>query len=514
MKKFLIALVVVLLASAGVYIAFRSNGSTVTTTTAAPAVPAQAEEQLIVEARVVPAQRAMLSLPSGGVIAEVLAAEGDHVQAGQVLLRLDRARASAMVAQAQAQLAQAEAAFEELRQGATPAEIAAAEAQLRAAEAQRRQTDGSVTSADVAAAKAQLEQARAQQAKLRAGPDRTDLQAATATLAEAQANLVTQRDQLSAAKTNAQFQMQQSATDLTQAQANYATAKRNWEYVQETGKDPNVIIDPTTGKSVHVKLEGRQKQQYQDAYVQAEAAMHSAETALQQSQVAYDTARQAEVSGIQMAEQQVAQAQASLDKLHAGAGADELAGARAQVAVSSAELDKLLGEQRSGALAAADAAIDQAQARLDQLRGGASKSRLALAAADVQSAQAALQLAQVAMAEAELRAPFAGTLAALDVQKGEYLAPGVPVAHLAALESWRVETTDLTELNIANVREGGQAAVTFDAIPGLELRGTIRHIRALGENKQGDITYIATIDLDHTDPRLRWNMTASVTIAP
>jgi HlyD family secretion protein len=513
MKKVLIAAVALLLAGAGIFIAFHNDSAADTTTHAAPATPAQEQDQLVVEARVMPVQRAMLSLPSGGMIAEVLVAEGDHVQAGQVLVRLDRARASAMVAQAQAQLARAEAAFEQLRVGATPAELAAAEAQLGAAEAQRRQTEGSVTSADVAAAKAQLAQAQAQQAKLRAGPNRTDLQAAEATLAEAQANLVTQRDQLSAAKTNAQLQIQQGATDLTEAQATYATAKRNWEYAQETGKDPNAVIDPTTGKKTHLKLDDRQKQQYHDTYVQAEAGMHGAETALQQAQVAYDTARQAEISGIQAAEQQVAQAQASLDKLRAGAGADELAAARAQVAASNAELDKLRGEQRSGALAAADAAVDQAQAHLDQLRSGPSKSELALAAAEVQSARAALQLAQVAMAEAELRAPFAGTVAALDGQVGEYLAPGVPIAHLADLSAWRIETTDLTELNITRIREGGQATITFDAIPGLELPGSISHIRALGENKQGDITYIVIIDLKRTDPRLRWNMTASVKIA-
>jgi hypothetical protein len=35
----------------------------------------------------------------------------------------------------------------------------------------------------------------------------------------------------------------------------------------------------------------------------------------------------------------------------------------------------------------------------------------------------------------------------------------------------------------------------------------------LGENKQGDITYVVTITLDQQDPQLRWNMTAAVAIA-
>jgi len=513
MKKIWIAVAVVLLVGAGAYAAFLRRAAADTTAQIAPTEPVVAEEQLVAEARVVPVHGAALSLPGGGIVAEVLVAEGDQVQAGQALLRLDQARATAAVAQAEAQLAQAQAAYEQLTAGATPEEIAASEAQLRAAEAQLRQTGGSVTPADRTAAQAQLQQAQAHLSKLRAGPKPTDLQTATAALAEVQANLVTQRDQLSAAKTSAQLQIQQRITDLTKAQADQAIAKRNWDYVQETGKDPNAVLDSTTGKRVHLKLDDRQKQQYHDAFVQAEAAMHSAETAVQQAQVAYDTARQAEISGIQAAEQQVASAQASLDQLRAGADADDLAAARAAVASSQAGLDKLVGEQRGGALAAAQAAVDQAQANLNQLRAGASKSSLAVAAAEVQSAQAALKLAQVAVAEAELRAPFAGTVAAIDSKVGEYVTSGTPVVYLADLSAWQVETTDLTELNVVSLRTGSQATVTFDAIPGLELLGRVSRIRALGENKQGDITYLATITLDKQDPRLRWNMTASATFA-
>jgi HlyD family secretion protein len=510
MKKILIVGAVVLLLGAGVSAAVLRSRGTDTQSQTPTAVPVAAEDQLVAEAKVVPVQSAVLSLPGGGIVAELLVAEGQRVQAGQTLVRLDRARADAQVAQAEAQLAHAQAAFEQLGGGATPQEAAAAEAELHAAQAQQRQTAGSVTRADQAAAAAQLQQARAHLAELQAGSKATDLRSAGATLAQTQANLTTQRDQLSAAKTNAQLQMQQRVTGLTEAQAEYATAKRNWEYAQETGKDPNAVIDPTTGKKTHLKLDDRQKQQYHDAYVQAEAAMHSAETAVTQAQVAYDTARAAEISGIQAAEQQVAQAQAALDQLRAGASADELAAARAQVASSQASLDKLRGDQRAGALDAAQASVDQAQASLDKLRAGASERELAVAAAEVQSAQAALKLAQVALSETELHAPFAGVVAALDPKVGEYVAPGAPVVHLADFSSWAIETTDLTELNIVHVREDSQAAVTFDAIPGLELLGRVSHIRALGENKQGDITYTVTIHLDRQDPRLRWNMTASV----
>jgi HlyD family secretion protein len=498
MNKFLPLVAMVLAAvSAGCATAPEAGGAAATTTQPAPTTRVAAEGMLASEARVVPIHRAALSLPEGGIVVEMLVAEGDQVQAGQVLLRLDRARAEAEVAQAEAELAHAQAAYEQLQGSATPAELAAAEAELRAAQAQ-------------------LRQAQAHLAELRAGPKRTDLQAAEAQQAQAQANLTTQRDQLSAAKTTAQLQMERAGSALTQAQSNYSTALQNWQYVQDTGQDPVTPwlgTDPKTGKKIANKLADAQRQQYYDAYVQAEAAMHSAATAIQQAQVAADAARQAEVSGIQAAEQQLASAQASLDKLNAGADADALAAGRAAVASTQAGIDKLVGEQRTGALDAAQAAVDQAQAKLDKLRAGASKGDLAVAAAEVQRAQAALKLAQVAVTEAELRAPFAGTVGALDVRVGEYVEPGTPVVQLADLAAWQLETTDLTELNIVRVRAGSQASVTFDAIPDLDLHGTVSRIRPLGENKQGDITYAVTITLDRQDPRLRWNMTAAVAIA-
>ncbi len=88
----------------------------------------------------------------------------------------------------------------------------------------------------------------------------------------------------------------------------------------------------------------------------------------------------------------------------------------------------------------------------------------------------------------------------------------MPVAWLADLSEWQIETDDLTELNVVNVEVGAPAAITFDAIPDLELPGTVVHVGAIGENKMGDITYTVIVAPDEHDDRLRWGMTALVTI--
>jgi hypothetical protein len=50
-----------------------------------------------------------------------------------------------------------------------------------------------------------------------------------------------------------------------------------------------------------------------------------------------------------------------------------------------------------------------------------------------------------------------------------------------------------------------------DALPDLELTGTVESIDDFFEEKRGDVTYTARILLNESDPRLRWGMTVVVT---
>lgn len=486
MKKILISIVLVALASGC------ANTPAPTPTPAAQvatAIPA-AGGSLRAEGRVVPARRASLSLPVGGVVAELLVAEGDAAASGQPLLRVSRARAEAAVAQAEADLAWAKATYESLREAATPEEVGAAEAQLAQARAQLRQTAGGVTQSDIAAAEAQLAQAQAAQAQLQQGPSEANLEQAEAHLAQAQAAAQAQRDSLSATKVLAQSKLEQTANALRDAQDTYSRVY--WENRESE------------------RLPGDLPQVRKDAEAAALRAVQNAEEAMSQAQVALTAAQEAEVSGVAAAEAEVRNAQARLNGLTAPATTDQVAAARAQVAASRATLERLRGDERAGSLGAAQAAVDQAEANLARLKAGATEGDLAVAAAQVQRAEAALNLARVALDETELRAPFAATVVAITSRPGEYVAVGTSAIEIADLSEWQIETTDLTEQSITRIREGDRASVSLDAIPDLDLAGTVSHIQTLGENKQGDITYAVTIILDEQDPRLRWNMTTSV----
>jgi HlyD family secretion protein len=177
------------------------------------------------------------------------------------------------------------------------------------------------------------------------------------------------------------------------------------------------------------------------------------------------------------------------------------------VAVAAAQLREAESVQ-----SAAQARAKQREAELARLKRGATEEESDIAKAGVDAALAALEQARLQMDDAILRAPFAGQIAAIDAHVGERVVPGEVLVRLADTNSWRIETEDLTELDVVGIELGDPALVSFDAIRDLLLEGRVSSIRSFGESRLGDITYRVTIELDKEDARLRWNMTAAVEI--
>ncbi len=160
-------------------------------------------------------------------------------------------------------------------------------------------------------------------------------------------------------------------------------------------------------------------------------------------------------------------ARARLEDLNRGANASDVAVARARVARAQAQLD-LLNAANPAAVDEAEAAVRQAQAQLALLETGVRPETVAVAEADMAAAQAALAQAEAALADTVLRAPFAGVVAALNVNLGEQVAPGARIVSLADLSRWQIETEDLTEFGVVGVKPGDTVTLTFDALPDLK----------------------------------------------
>jgi HlyD family secretion protein len=161
---------------------------------------------------------------------------------------------------------------------------------------------------------------------------------------------------------------------------------------------------------------------------------------------------------------------------------------------------------------AAKAKMQNAQAEFDNLTAGENAEQMAVSRAQFESALASLNAARAALDNSQLRAPFAATVLSLDLSVGETVNAGMPVAFLGDLGRWQVETKDLAEIDVANVSLGDKVAIKLDAFPDEEFTGAVTEIDPVGREYLGDMTYKTTITLDESDPRFRWNMTATVTI--
>lgn len=214
------------------------------------------------------------------------------------------------------------------------------------------------------------------------------------------------------------------------------------------------------------------------------------------------------------AEADRAVASAQLDAARAGAAAAQrsVAVAEAGLALAQAQVDaaeaslRLTATQADATIAQAEAALRQAEAGRAQAEAALAQARAAAAQAEAQVASAAAQRAraetavasaELALAERELRAPFAGTVLALDVEVGELLAE--PALTLADASAWYVETTNLTELQVAAVRPGDRLTVTIDAVPGQAFGATVERVGARPEPVRGEITYPVRLRLDDAD---------------
>jgi RND family efflux transporter MFP subunit len=515
---FVIGGILVLAAIAAFALSSMSGASTTTTGVAPGWEQAQVTTGTIdatvsATGSVEPQAQAELRFPaSDGVVSEVLVKPGDRVRAGQPLARIDPVDAELALARAEADLKQARANYENVAGGATPEEIKEAQARLAEAQGRYQQAEARVTRADINAAQARLEQARARLAQLEAGPKDADRRDAEAQLQRAQTSLQSQRDSLSVAKTNAALELQRSVTDLTKAQSAYATAKQNWDFVNETGQDPtNPETRTADGKEVKNKLNDTQRQQYYDAFVGAEAQLQAAEVAVQRAQVSYDAARQAEVTGITEAEQQLVSAQAAYDKVIAGADTDQRAEARASVASAQAELARLTGGDREGDLAAAQASVDMAAAGLEKLTAGADSQALATAEADVLRAEASLKEAERALARTTLTAPFDATVARVDLRVGEQAGQSAVVA-VVDLSSFHIDVP-VDELDVAQIEPGQPVTIALDAMLDQELNGTVTTIEPLAtRSDRGTNTYQVTVQLDEVSEAVLPGMTATVQI--
>jgi len=317
-------------------------------------------------------------------------------------------------------------------------------------------------------AEATLQLAKAQLAKVQAGARPEEVAQAEAGVTAARAGLASAQGALAAARANLN-KLQAGAT-----QRQLEIAAQQWELAKNRLFGAQARRDAVGGMREDPLL----SQSYQRGNYEA---------------------AQAEV---QQAEQGVEIARLQYEDLKAGARPEDVAAAQAAV------------QQAIGQVQAAQAQVDLAVSRLDLVKAGARAEDMAVAQAGVAQAEAALATAQAALEDATLVAPFAGTIGGVSVEVGELASPQVPILTLGDLSRLQVETKDLSEVDVAQVKVGQPVEVSVDALPDQKFKGKVAQIAPQAVERRGDMVYSVKIELDQgTEAGLRWGMTAFVDIS-
>lgn len=176
--------------------------------------------------------------------------------------------------------------------------------------------------------------------------------------------------------------------------------------------------------------------------------------------------------------------------------------------------------------AAAEAALRSAQVNAELQRYGRVKERrngkvfwtqlpkeyIEIADIQVRQAQAALEIAQAALAQTVLTAPYDGVIASVDAAQGEFVQQGQVVVTLATLNNFQIETTDLSERDIMKVKVGDSANVFVEAL-NQNIEGKVIAVSPIADSVGGDVVFKVTIELDEQLDGLLWGMTAEVNIS-
>jgi len=154
-------------------------------------------------------------------------------------------------------------------------------------------------------------------------------------------------------------------------------------------------------------------------------------------------------------------------------------------------------------LALKKAEMEAAQRTYDRMKDGIDAEQLAVL-------EAQLNAAKAGVAAFEVIAPFDCVVAKLNAKTGSSINAGETAVTVADFSSWVVKTTDLTEIDVVELAENGPVIVTLDALPDMELKGTILSIGQSYAENQGDVVYEVDVVLTDTNPAMRWGMTAEV----
>jgi RND family efflux transporter MFP subunit len=159
-------------------------------------------------------------------------------------------------------------------------------------------------------------------------------------------------------------------------------------------------------------------------------------------------------------------------------------------------------------VASSDVAVKEKTLILQELKEGADEIDLKTQQLNVQQRQNSLLKARQVLADYTIRASFDGIISDVTIKVGE-TATGT-VGTLVTKQ--KIAEISLNELDVAKVKLGQKATLTFDALEDLSITGQVAEVDQAGTANQGVVSYTVKIALDTQDDNIKSGMTVSADI--
>ena len=143
------------------------------------------------------------------------------------------------------------------------------------------------------------------------------------------------------------------------------------------------------------------------------------------------------------------------------------------------------------------------------------EATLAQAVAAVQVRQASLSKVRVDLEKTTIFSPMDGIVISRSVDAGQTVAASLNAPTLFTisqdLKQMRIEA-QISEADVGGVAEGQAVSFTVDAYPARTFAGRVSQVRFEPVTNQGVVNYIAIVDVDNADLKLRPGMTANASV--
>jgi HlyD family secretion protein len=200
---------------------------------------------------------------------------------------------------------------------------------------------------------------------------------------------------------------------------------------------------------------------------------------------------------------QVAQAQLQIEQAQRAVEDAQVAVDEARTAVEDARI----------AVEDAKIAVDNARKDLENAKVDVSYAQADVEIAKQNAEDAQKDLDDARAASREIIAPFDGFVTNVNVEGGDEVVKGTVAIQLADPDKFEADIL-VSEMDISQVKLGGEAQVSVDAMSGVSLPATVTHIAPTATIQSGVVNYTVTVEVESIpeDVYLKEGMTVTVSL--